>query len=54
MVAVANRDCCADNKTRRRGDGVDDERKTLMVFGIIVALAGIVIAAGLVMNAMIG
>lgn len=33
---------------------MDDERKALMVFGIIVALAGIVIAAALVMNAVIG
>jgi len=54
MVAVANRRYCADSETWRRRNGMDDERKVLMVFGIIVALAGIVIAAALVMNAVIG
>ncbi len=33
---------------------MDNEQKVLMVFGIIVALAAIVIAAALVMNAMVG
>lgn len=33
---------------------MDDERKVLMVFAIIVALAAIVIAGALVMNAMVG
>ncbi len=33
---------------------MDDERKVLMAFGIIVALAAILIAAALVMNAMVG
>ena len=33
---------------------MDDERKVLLAFGMIVAVAGIVIAAALVMNAMVG
>lgn len=33
---------------------MDNERKVLMAFGIIAALAAIVIAAALVMNAMVG
>lgn len=54
MVAVANRHSCADNKIWRRSNGMNDERKVLLAFGIIVALAGIVMAAALVMNAVVG
>lgn len=53
-VAVTNRRYCADSKTWRKRIGMDDERKVLMAFGIIVALAAIVIAGALVMNAMVG
>ncbi len=33
---------------------MDEERKALMVFGIIVVLAAILIAAALAMNLMVG
>ena len=33
---------------------MDDERKVLMAFGIIVALAAMLISSALVMNAMVG
>lgn len=35
-------------------NGMDEERKALMVFGIIVVLAAILIATALVMNLMVG
>ena len=35
-------------------NGMDEERKALMVFGIIVVLAAILIAAALAMNLMVG
>ncbi len=53
MVAVANRHSCADNKIWRK-NGMDEERKALMVFGIIVVFAAILIATALVMNLMVG
>jgi hypothetical protein len=54
MVADANCIYCSDSEIRWRRDGMDNERKMLVAFGIIVALGGIVIAVALVMNAMIG
>lgn len=53
MVAVANRHSCADSNIWRK-NGMDEERKALMVFGIIVVLAAILIATALVMNLMVG
>ena len=52
-VTVTNRRYRAHSETWRTRNGMDDERKVLLVFEIIVALAAMVIAGALVMNEMI-